>query len=176
MMQASWPRREMSIAASCLGVNSGTALGSALRVARLMIFLTALKPNCCLEDSFVGHPGSLMPNGAITMNRSLAQQPVENHWLFIHDLNKRIEYSPVSSVLDLLVSITRSDAAHLYWLDPAAHELRLVSASSALEDCRIPRVSLELRSETKRWLESVRDGVAVLADDPNFSCFPETIT
>lgn len=110
------------------------------------------------------------------MNRSLAQQPVGNDWLFIHDLNKRIEYSPVSSVLDLLVSITRSDAAHLYWLDPAAHELRLVSASSALEDYRIPRVSLELRSETKRWLESVRDGIVVPADDPNFSCFPETIT
>ena len=46
-------------------------------------------------------------------------------------------------MLDLVVSFTASDEAHLYWLDPATRELRLINASPGLEDGRIPRASLQ---------------------------------
>ncbi len=108
------------------------------------------------------------------MNRSLTLQPTNNGWLIIFDLSKKIEYTPVSSVLDLVVSITRSEAAHLYWIDPAAYELRLVSASSTLEDSRIARVSLEFPVATRRWLESLEPAGMLSAADPHYVCFPET--
>jgi GAF domain-containing protein len=109
------------------------------------------------------------------MNRSITMQPADNTWLIIHDLRQIIEYSPVSSVLDLVVSISHADAAHLYWLDPAVYELRLVSASSTSEDCRIPRVSLEFRQSAKIWVEGLGQAGVLSTGDPHFASFPETV-
>jgi hypothetical protein len=95
--------------------------------------------------------------------------------MIIYDFGQRIEYSPVSSVLDLVVSTLESAAAHLYWMDPVAYELRLVSASSTKEDSRIPRIGLEFPSAVKRWLEGFPQGGIASPGDPNFARFPETI-
>jgi GAF domain-containing protein len=107
------------------------------------------------------------------MNRSLTIQPADG-WLMIHDLSQLVESSSVSSVLELMVAITGATAAHLYWMDPAAYELRLVSASSTSEDCRIPRVSMRLPAAVRRWLEGLREPVVLTADDSRFTSFPET--
>jgi hypothetical protein len=109
------------------------------------------------------------------MNKSIVMQPAENSCLIIYDLSQRIDYSPVSSVLELIVSFTHSAAAHLYWMDPAAYELRLVSASSTPEDSRIPRVSLEFPKITQRWLLDLPQAAVVPAGNPNFARFPETV-
>ena len=109
------------------------------------------------------------------MNKGIMMQPAENSCLIIYDLSQRIEYSPVSSVLELVVSFTHSAAAHLYWMDPAAYELRLVSASSTSEDCRIPRVSLEFPKMAQRWLLDLPQAAVVPAGDANFARFPETV-
>jgi GAF domain-containing protein len=90
-------------------------------------------------------------------------------------MHNRTEYCPISSLLEVMVSVTRSDAAHLYWRDPATYELRLVSASSTLEDCRIPSVGLELSGAARRWLEGLDQGVMLLPGDLRFSSFPETV-
>jgi GAF domain-containing protein len=105
------------------------------------------------------------------MNSSIT----ESRWLIIHDLSKLVECSMVSSVLELVVSISDSDAAHLYWMDPAAYELRLVGASSTPEDGRIPRVSLEFSPAAKLWLEGLRKPGALSSGDAHLSSFPETV-
>ncbi|HEY3837019.1 MAG TPA: ANTAR domain-containing protein [Bryobacteraceae bacterium] len=87
----------------------------------------------------------------------------------------RKEHCPISSILETMVSITRSDAAHLYWMDPATYELRLVGASSTLEDCRIPSLGLELGAPARRWLEGLEEGAALSAGDQRFSAFPEIV-
>jgi GAF domain-containing protein len=56
-----------------------------------------------------------------------------------YDLQEMTECSTVASVLNVVVSITRSDAAHLYWMDPAARAV-------APEDSRIPRDAAVLSS------------------------------
>ena len=61
-------------------------------------------------------------------------------------------------MLELAVSLSNSDAADLYWMDPAAGELRLFNASSVSEDSRIPRVSPETSQE---WLEGLLEPVVL---------------
>ncbi len=109
------------------------------------------------------------------MNRRIARQPADSGWLIIHDLNQKIESSPVSSVLEVLVSITDSQAAHLYWMDPAAYELRLVSASSTSEECRIPRVCRQFHPAAQRWLDELQPAGVATAGEANFAWFPETV-
>jgi ANTAR domain len=109
------------------------------------------------------------------MNTRVARQPAGSDWLITHDRSEQIAYPPVSSMLELLVAITHSDAARLYWMDPAAYELRLVSASSTLEDCRIPRVSLQFNAKTKQWLGDLPAAAVLSTGDPKLSCFPETV-
>ena len=106
----------------------------------------------------------LAMNETIIMNHGL---------LIIHDASQTIEYSAVSSVLDLVVSITQSDAAHLYWMDQAAYELRMVSASPTPEDGLIPRVSLQFSTAARNWLEGVAPVAVVAAGGEYCGCFPE---
>jgi len=108
------------------------------------------------------------------MNTGTALQPADNTCLIIYDWNQRTEYSPLTSVLDLVVALTNSDLAHLYRMDPAADELRLHSASSTPEDSRIPRVSLEFTSILQRWTDYTQPRV-VIPGDPDYSRFPETL-
>ncbi len=91
----------------------------------------------------------------------------QNDWLIVFDLSQQTESSAVSSVLDLVASITRSDAAHLYWMDPAVYELRLISVSPRSEEGRIPRVSLQFSSMAAPGM--------LRAGDPGFDSFPETV-
>jgi hypothetical protein len=102
-----------------------------------------------------------MPNGTF-----------ENDWLIIHDLSQTIEYSPLTSVLELSTTLARSRGAFLYWSDPAAYELRLTSASSTTEDSRIHRVCLPFTPETKRWLEELSHPVVLLPGDARLAAFP----
>ena len=95
-------------------------------------------------------------------------------WLIVHDLSQVLECAAVSPVLDLAVSMSRSDAARVYWVDPGAYELRLVSASSTLEDSRISRVSREFAAAAIEWLKEL-DRAGVLSErDAYFASFPET--
>jgi AmiR/NasT family two-component response regulator len=88
--------------------------------------------------------------------------------LIIYDLNQLQDYPPVSSVLDLAVSITSSDAAHLYWMAPGTDELRLMSVSPTAENSRVPRVSLQFSGS--------RDEPGIFsAEDPSFHSYPETV-
>jgi len=105
-------------------------------------------------------------------NRNLTLQPPGSEWWITYDLSRTIEYFPVTSVLDLLASVTRSDAAHFYWVDPAANELRLTSASFMSEDGRIPRVRLRA---ARRWLETLSETTILSSGEDNFACFPETV-
>jgi GAF domain-containing protein len=100
------------------------------------------------------------------MNGSISLPPPNSDCIIIHDLNRTIESSAVSSVLELVVLITNSASAHLYWVDSATNELRLVSASSASEDCRIHRVSLQFSATTEPAI--------LRAGDPGYDSFPET--
>lgn len=111
----------------------------------------------------------------MTINRTIRLHPADKDWLIIHDLSQQIEDSSLSSVLELIVARDHSDRAHLYSVDPAACELRLVSASSTSEDCRIPRVSLELRPQIHHWLEQLETATVLSPDNPRFASFPETI-
>jgi hypothetical protein len=61
----------------------------------------------------------------------------ERDWLILHDFKWAIESSAVAPVLDLLGSCTASSASCLYWIDPAACQLRLIGVSSITEDSRI---------------------------------------
>lgn len=95
-------------------------------------------------------------------------------WLLIHDSSQLIESSSVISMLELVVTLTESEAAHLYWMDPAGYELRLASMSSASEECRIPRVSMRHTAESRRWIEELSEAAVVDATDSHFGAFPET--
>lgn len=73
-----------------------------------------------------------------------------------------------SLMMDLAVSISNSDAARLYWVDPAAYELRLVNASSTLEDGRIAFIP-----GGGQWLESLRRAEVLTSADAQFASFPK---
>ena len=109
------------------------------------------------------------------MNRTIMPLTADSECLIIHDVNQRIECSLVSTLLDLAVSTTQSDAAHFYWMDSAGYELRLVGASSISEDSRIPRVSLRFPSTAKTWLTSVAEPVLLTPGDPKYNLFPEIL-
>jgi hypothetical protein len=87
-------------------------------------------------------------------------------WLIIYDLSQRNESSSLSSVLDLLVAITGSDNGHVYRMDPATCDLRLIGARPALEDGRIP-ISLKI--------EPLDEPRVFRPGDPGFGSFPETV-
>jgi transcriptional regulator with GAF, ATPase, and Fis domain len=109
------------------------------------------------------------------MNRDFTLEPAETGWLIIYDLSQRIEHPAVASMLELAASITHCDVAHLYWMDPAAYELRLVGASSTPEDCRIPRMSVEWNAGAREWMEGLETATVLSAGVTHFSRFPETV-
>jgi hypothetical protein len=97
---------------------------------------------------------------------------MESDWLIIYDLSQTIEYSPLTSVLELSGTLTRSRSACLYWSDPAAYELRLTSASSTTEDGRIHRICLPFAAETKQWLEELSQPIVLRPGDARRAAFP----
>lgn len=101
-------------------------------------------------------------------------QPSSDGRLIIRDSNRLTESSPVAPVLDVVGSLANCAAVRLYWLDPAAYELRLVHASPASEDSRIPRASLQFPPAARQWLEALTTAEVLLPGDSRFACFPET--
>jgi GAF domain-containing protein len=100
------------------------------------------------------------------MHGSIAARLSYSNCLIIYDASQVIESPAVSSSLDLLASVTDSAAAHLYWMDPAAGALRLVSVCPVLEDGRIRRVSLQF--------SAMATPLILYSGEPGFDSFPET--